>query len=107
MTISQKRVNGIIHIIITGRLDAETAPEAETFMKENVSQETIKLLFDLCDLEYLSSAGLRVILMTAKRIYEKGGEIVLCCLNEIVRDVFESSQFPMADTVAAGLEKLS
>jgi anti-anti-sigma regulatory factor len=45
--------------------------------------------------------------MTAKRIYEKGGEIVLCCLNEIVRDVFESSQFPMTDTVAAGIEKLS
>ena len=107
MTINQKKVNGIIHIIITGRLDAETAPEAEMFMNEIVVQESCKLLFDLCDLEYLSSAGLRVILMAAKKIYEKGGEIVLCCLNEIVRDVFESSQFPMADTVSAGIEKLS
>ena len=107
MTISQKKVNGIIHIIITGRLDAETAHEAETFMNEIVSQETIKLLFDLCDLEYLSSAGLRVILKAAKSIYEKGGKIVLCCLNEIVKDVFESSQFPMVDTVTAGIEKLS
>ena len=107
MTINQKKVNGIIHIIITGRLDAETAPEAEAFMNEIVAQDSIKLLFDLCDLEYLSSAGLHVILKTAKRIYEKGGKIVLCCLSEIVRDVFESSQFPMADTVAAGIEKLS
>ena len=107
MKISQKKANGIIHIIINGRLDATTAPEAETFMNEFVAQENVKLLLNLFDLEFLSSAGIRVILNTAKRIYKKGGKIVLCSVNEFISDVFESHQFPVTDTVASGIEKLS
>ena len=111
MTISQKKVNGIIHIIITGRLDAETAPEAETFMNEIVSEETIKLLFDLCDLEYLSSAGLRILLSAAKEMRRREGKIVLCSLNEFVKEIFEVSGFqsliPIADSVESGIEAIS
>ena len=106
MEILQEFENGITQIIIKGRLDAETAPEADRLIKDTVGQEKIRLLFDLCDLEYISSVGLRLILQTAKDVYEKGGQIVLCCSNEIVREILESSKLPIAETVEAGIKKL-
>jgi len=103
----QENENGITHIIIKGRLDAETAPEADSFIKDAVAKENVRLLFDLCDLEYISSAGLRLILQTAKAVYEKRGQIVLCCSNEMVREVLTSSRLPIADSVAAGIKAFS
>jgi anti-anti-sigma regulatory factor len=44
-------------------------------------------------------------LNAAKKVYQKGGKIVLCCLNEVVKEIFESSQFPIKDSVEAGLEE--
>jgi anti-sigma B factor antagonist len=107
MVILQENENGITQIIIKGRLDAETAPEADRIIKGTIEQEKIRLLFDLCDLEYLSSAGLRLILQTAKAVYKKGGQIVLCCSNELVLEVLMSSRLPIADSVAAGIKKFS
>ena len=107
MVILQESENGITQIIIKGRLDAQTAPEADRLIKDAVGQEKIRLLFDLCDLEYISSAGLRLILKTAKEVYEKGGQTVLCCSNEMVREVLTSSRLQIVDSVAAGIKKFS
>ncbi len=104
MKISRKKENGIIRIIIEGRLDADSAPRAEKFIKKILKRDTIRLLFDLCALDYMSSAGLRVILNAAKEVYRRDGKIALCCLNEPVRDIFESSQFPIADSVENGIK---
>ena len=107
MEILQENENGITQIIIKGRLDAGTAPEADRLIKDTLGREKIRLLFDLCDLEYISSAGLRLILQTAKAVYEKGGQTVLCCSNEMVREVLMSSRIPIVDSVAAGIKALS
>ena len=107
MVILQENENGITQIIIKGRLDAETAPEADRIIKDTVAKEKIRLLLDLCDLEYVSSAGLRFILQTAKAVCEKGGQIVMCCSNKMVREVLTSSRLPIADSVAAGIKKFS
>lgn len=107
MQIFQENENGITQITIKGRLDAETAPKADRLINEMVVKKNIRLLFDLCDLEYISSAGLRLILQTAQDVYEKGGQIVLCCSNEIVQEVLASSKLPIADSVAAGIKKFS
>lgn len=88
-------------------MDSQTAPEADRLIKDTVGQQKIRLLFDLRDLEYVSSAGLRLILKTAKEVYEKGGQTVLCCSNEMVREVLTSSRLPIADSVAAGIKKFS
>ena len=107
MVFLQENENGITQIIIKGRLDAQTAPEADRLIKDAVAQDKIQLLFDLCDLEYVSSAGMRLILQTAKAVCEKGGQIVLCCSNEMVREVLISSRLPIADSVAAGIKEFS
>ena len=107
MEILQDNENGITQIIIKGRLDAETAPKADRLIKDTVGQEKIRLLFDLCDLEYVSSAGLRLLLQAAKEVHEKGGQMVLCCSNEMVREVLTSSQLAVVDSVTTGIKAFS
>ena len=111
MEISQKEENGVVTIDIKGRLDADTSTEAETVVKEALGGETNRLLFNLGELEYLSSAGLRVLLSAAKEMRRRDGKIVLCALNEFVKEIFEVSGFqsliPITDTVESGIEILS
>ncbi len=111
MEIIQKEENGIVSIEIKGRLDADSSPEAEKVVKEALKDQTTRVLFNLSSLEYLSSAGLRVLLGAAKEMRRKDGKIVLCALNEFVKEIFEVSGFqsliPIADTVESGIEELS
>ena len=105
MKIIRKKENGILRIVISGRLDADSAPKAEKILQKILAKNKISLLLDLCELEYMSSAGLRVILNAAREVYQKGGKIVLCCLNDVVKEIFEFSPFPIRDSVEAGLEE--
>ena len=111
MEITQKEENGIVSIVIKGRLDADSSPEAEKVVKDALGEKTDRILFDLGHLEYLSSAGLRVLLSAAKEMRRREGKIVLCSLNEFVKEIFEVSGFqsliPITDTVEAGLDVLS
>ena len=111
MEISQKEENGIIFFAIKGRLDADSSPEAEKIVKAVLEGQTSRILFNLGALEYLSSAGLRVLLSASKEMRRKEGKIVLCALNEFVKEIFEVSGFqsliPIADSVESGIELLS
>ncbi len=111
MEISQKEENGIVSIAIKGRLDADSSLEAEKVVKEALGGETNRLLFNLGELEYLSSAGLRVLLSAAKEMRRRDGKIVLCALNEFVKEIFEVSGFqsliPITESVESGIEALS
>jgi anti-anti-sigma factor len=77
MEINHKVENGILNIAIKGRLDAATAPVAEGEINKMLEGEENRLLFDLSDLEYLSSGGLRVILSAAKEIRRRDGKVAL------------------------------
>jgi len=111
MEISQKEEKGIVSIAIKGRMDADSSPDAEKVVKEALGAEANRLLFDLGELEYLSSAGLRVLLSAAKEMRRRDGKIVLCALNEFVNEIFEVSGFqsliPISDSVESGIEVLS
>ena len=111
MEISQKEENGIVSIAIKGRLDADSSLEAEKVVKDALGGETNRLLFNLGELEYLSSAGLRVLLTAAKEMRRRDGKIVLCALNEFVKEIFEVSGFqsliPITESVESGIEALS
>lgn len=111
MEITQKEENGIVSIAIKGRLDADSSMEAEKVVKDAIGGEANRLLFNLGELEYLSSAGLRVLLSAAKEMRRRNGKIVLCALNEFVKEIFEVSGFqsliPITESVESGLEVLS
>ena len=110
MEIIQKEQDGIVCITINGRLDADGAPEAESVIKSILEADNKWLLFDLSGLEYLSSIGLRIILGVTKALDRKGGKIVLCCLTQFVKEIFEISRFdaliPIADSLESGIQQL-
>lgn len=107
MQIIDQNENGIIQVVIKGRLDSETAAQADESIREIFGRQNLRLLFDLCEMAYISSAGLRLILQAAKEVYKQGGQVVLCCSNEMVREILRSINLPIAGSVAAGTEKLA
>ena len=76
-----------------GKLDTNTTPEAETALNQAVEQGASKILIDFKDLDFVSSAGLRILLATAKKLGAQGGALRVCSLNETVRDIFDISGF--------------
>ena len=103
--------NNIVILKITGRLDAESSILAEKQVRDILDDGKTRILFDFDKLEYISSAGLRVILMAIKDLRTKDGKVVLCALNEYVQEVFDVSNFasiiPITATTAEGIELLS
>lgn len=91
MTIN-KAMNGTeLTVSLAGRLDTSTAPQLEAELKTNLS-DLESLILDLADLEYLSSAGLRVILF-AQKTMNKQGKMIVKNANETILDIFDMTGF--------------
>ena len=91
MTI-EKVVNGEnAKIIVVGRLDTQTAPELEKEM-DGIISNVKELIFDMAGLEYVSSAGLRVILK-AQKIMNTQGSMKLTGVNDSIMEVFDITGF--------------
>lgn len=93
MHVTTRKVDSVTIVSIDGHLDTSTAPEAQQHLDGLQDEGVQKILVDFTDLDYISSAGLRVLLATAKRLTASGGELHLCGLNETVGEVFEISGF--------------
>jgi anti-anti-sigma factor len=110
MQITHEEREGVVCVKVNGRLDADTAPAAEQTVKSLLRDGKDRLLFDLGGMDYISSAGLRVILMTVKELQAKKGKVVLCALNPYVKEIFDVSNFssiiPISETVEAGLQQI-
>jgi anti-sigma B factor antagonist len=91
MTI-EKTLNGAeLTVVVAGRLDTITAPELETSLRASYAGVS-KLVLDFAALDYVSSAGLRVILQ-AQKTMNKQGEMVIRNVNEGINEVFEVTGF--------------
>ena len=88
MTINVERDFELVTLGITGRLDTTTAPNLETVVKD-LSSDTKELVFNMSELEYISSAGIRVLLAAYKKMTSNDGIMRIEKTNEIVREVFE------------------
>jgi anti-sigma B factor antagonist len=93
VNISTNEAGGVTVVHFEGNLDTNTAPEAQEHLDDLASQGVEKILVDFESLDYISSAGLRVLLATAKKLRGSGGNLRLCNLNETVAEVFEISGF--------------
>ena len=93
MKLNTERDQGVLIAAVTGRIDGFNAPEFEHAVQGAIGDEDRAVVLDLEHLSYISSAGLRVILMTAKGLQQAGGQLMLCTLSPPVREVFEISGF--------------
>ena len=86
MTIDKKFDNGTLTLAVAGRLDTNTSPELEAAIKalDNVEE----LVFDFAGLEYIASAGLRILLAAQKTMSAKGGRMRVVHPNDMVQGVF-------------------
>ena len=91
LNIKKTREDSKLCIALEGRLDTITAPELETSMKEDLADLT-DLIIDLSDLEYISSAGLRV-LLAAQKAMMKQGTMVVTHPNDVISEIFEVTGF--------------
>lgn len=88
----EKKIDGTeLTISLEGRLDTITAPQLEAELKHNVGDKK-RLIFDFSSLEYLSSAGLRV-LLSAQKVMNKQGEMIIKNVNETILEIFEITGF--------------
>ena len=91
MTIDKKEQGTELEMKLTGRLDTTTAPKLEAELKHSINDIT-SLVMDFTGLEYLSSAGLRV-LLSAQKVMKKQGSMVIRNVNDTIMEVFEITGF--------------
>ena len=98
MTLSPKRFADAVVVSPVGRVDqsnAETFKDALAPHLEHCAATEDRLVVDLSRLEYISSAGLRVLMLAAKQCKAQGGTLVLAGLQPLVMEIFEISRFTM------------
>ena len=91
MTITKTQENEKLTVAIEGRLDTTTAPQLEAELKSSLDGVK-ELVFDIKELEYISSAGLRV-LLTAQKVMNKQGKMIVKGASEDVMEIFEVTGF--------------
>lgn len=91
MNIVKNTEGKVLNIALEGRLDTTTAPQLEAELKQSIADNT-ELIFDFEKLEYLSSAGLRI-LLAAQKVMNKQGKMVIRNVNDVISEVFEVTGF--------------
>ena len=89
--INKTKEGSKLTVEVSGRLDTTTAPELEASLKEDID-DVDDLVIDLSNLDYISSAGLRV-LLAAQKIMMKQGKMVVTNPNEVISEIFEVTGF--------------
>lgn len=98
MTIEKTNEGKKLKLAVIGRLDTTTAPELEAELKRSLGDQE-ELIFDFSKLEYISSAGLRV-LLAAQKAMNKQGKMLIQNVNESVMEIFEITGFTNILTIA-------
>jgi anti-anti-sigma factor len=106
MTLSPRRFADAVVVFPVGRIDQSSA---DTFMEalaphlERCAAGEDRLVLDLSDLEYISSAGLRVLMLAAKQTKAQGGTLLVTGLQPLVKEILEISRFTMVLDITPSL----
>ncbi len=110
MDIKDFKQDEILILELAGRLDSKTSKDLESAVSAKLAAGETRFLLDLEKIDYVSSAGLRVLLMLAKKLMAKKGKAVLCSPSAAVQEVFAmvklSQLLNLADSREQGLAEL-
>ena len=108
MTITTTHAGGAVGLRVAGRLDAITSAEFEKMCQQCINPESRRMVVDFEGVEYISSAGLRAILLIGKAVKAGGGVLGFSGLRGTVKDTLEMvgfcTLFPVYDSLEAALE---
>ena len=92
---------------VAGRMDAESTPVFEAQCESCIAEGFNSLVLDLSELMYVSSMGLGAIVRVAKQLRDDGGDVRICCVTGLVRQLFEITRlnhvFPAHDSLESAL----
>lgn len=110
MEIKTDKVDGHVVVALSGRIDSTAAVEFEEKLIEVIDSGTNVMIVDFLHVQFISSAGLRVLLLAAKKVKPTGGKLILSDMSKDVREVFDisgfSSIFEIQDNVAKAIASL-
>ncbi len=95
MEIIQAKKDNFVILKLEGRLDTNTASALEERLMGIINNDENKIIVDLEQLDFISSSGLRVLLMAGKKIKTVNGKLGLCALQDHVKEVFDVAGFTM------------
>ena len=108
--INNGKEKNAVKVSVKGRMDAVSAPEFEEKMVAWVDQGETSFIINLGEVNYMSSAGLRSILVVAKKIKEEGGKLIFVNLRDEVQKIFRisgfSSMIPTYESLETALENI-
>ena len=93
MGINAERAGGTLIARADGRIDSSNSREFHSELEAVITDSDTSVVLDFEDVAYISSAGMRVILLAAKSLQQSGTEFVLCSMNDSIREVFKISGF--------------
>ena len=85
--------DNILILKLKGRLDTNASMDFEQQVEEAIKFSKKNMILDFSELDYICSSGLRVIIQAAKKLKTLQGEVVLCCMEDYIMEVFEISGF--------------
>lgn len=101
MNIETRELKHVSMVKVTGRVDSSTAPELEEALQALLDSDRDQIVLDLQETEYMSSAGLRVLVSMLKAAKKTGGDLRLAQLSTRVKDVFELAGLTPVFTIHA------
>ena len=104
MNVRQSVVNGVTVLEVEGRIDSLTAPDFEAHLSASLNTAQ-RLVLDLKELLYISSAGFRVLYRAVAQAKQKNGKLVLCGLSANVSELFAIAGFNQLFTITASREE--
>jgi anti-anti-sigma factor len=90
---------------VSGRLDAANSQELEEKLMKDIEANQSSVVADFSGLEYISSSGLRVLLVVMKKLTASGNKLILCGLRENIKEIFEISGFIDIFTIYANQDE--
>ncbi len=111
MDVTTERHEDVLSAGVAGRIDGSNVVQFEETIRTVIAESDRAVIMDFEKLVYISSAGLRAVLLTAKTLQSRDAQLVLCSLSAPIREVFEISGFdkilPIHASRAAALSSLS
>lgn len=93
ITVDVEGEGDITILRLEGRLDASSSPALESKLNDQIGQNHLKILMDFSRVDYLSSAGMRLLLSTTKKLKAKEGKLVLVSINDEVMEIIKMAGF--------------
>ena len=93
MDVTTERQDSVLSAQVGGRIDGSNVAEFEEAIRTAIEESDRAVIMDFDKLVYISSAGLRAILLTAKSLGNRNAKFALCSLSDQIREVFETSGF--------------